>query len=265
VIRVGTAGWTLPRTEQEHFPATGTHLQRYAGRFSAAEINSSFYRPHRPSTYARWAESVPDGFLFSIKLPKTITHGQRLRDADALLDGFLAEAGGLGDRLGCLLVQLPPSLEFDGAVAEPFFSALRARSSFAVACEPRHPAWFGDEAADLLARFQVARVAADPARVPAAAEPGGWPDLVYYRLHGSPRIYYSAYEPPYLDALAARLRVEAAAGRQVWCIFDNTASGAAAADALGLAARLESLQQQVSHGGHGEHGGTAEGVSIPPP
>ncbi|MBW3545839.1 MAG: DUF72 domain-containing protein, partial [Bacteroidetes bacterium] len=77
-----------------------------------------------------------------------------------------------------------PSLQFDAAVAEPFFSALRARSPLAVACEPRHPTWFGDEAAELLARFQAARVAADPARVPAAAEPGGWPDLVYYRLHG---------------------------------------------------------------------------------
>jgi uncharacterized protein YecE (DUF72 family) len=239
VIRVGTAGWTLPRAEQEHFPATGTHLQRYAGRFTAAEINSSFHRPHRPSTYARWAESVPPGFHFSVKLPKTITHGQRLRDADPLLDAFLAEAAGLGDRLGCLLVQLPPSLEFDAAVAEPFFSALRRRSSLAIACEPRHPTWFGDEAAELLARFQAARVAADPARVPAAAEPGGWPELVYYRLHGSPRIYYSAYDAPYLDELAARLRVEAAAGRQVWCIFDNTASGAAAADALSLIARLE--------------------------
>lgn len=239
MIRVGTAGWTLPRTEQERFPATGTHLQRYAARFSAVEINSSFYRPHRPSTYGRWAQSVPDGFLFSIKLPKTITHGQRLRDVDARLDGFLGEVAGLGDGLGCLLVQLPPSLEFDASVAEPFFSALYARSSLAIACEPRHPTWFADEAADLLARFQVARVAADPARVAAAGEPGGWPGLVYYRLHGSPRIYYSAYEPAYLDALAARLRDEAAAGRQVWCIFDNTASGAAAADALGLVARLE--------------------------
>ncbi|CAA9375033.1 MAG: FIG003003: hypothetical protein [uncultured Gemmatimonadetes bacterium] len=246
MIRVGTAGWTLPRAEQEHFPAEGTHLQRYAGRFSAAEINSSFYRPHRPSTYARWAESVPAGFLFSIKLPKAITHTQRLRDADALLDGFLGEAAGLGDRLGGLLVQLPPSLEFDSAVAEAFFSALRGRSSLAIACEPRHPTWFGDEAAELLARFRVARVAADPARVPSAAEPGGWPDLVYFRLHGSPRIYYSAYEPAYLDALAARLRAEAAAGRQVWCIFDNTASGAAAADALGLAARLDQSHCQAS-------------------
>ena len=239
MIRVGTAGWTLPRAEQEHFPATGTHLERYAGRFAAAEINSSFHRPHRPSTYARWAESVPPGFLFSIKLPKGITHGQRLRDVEALLDGFLAEAAGLGDHSGCLLVQLPPSLEFDRTVAQAFFSALGARSPIAVACEPRHPTWFGDEAADLLARFRVARVAADPARVPAAAEPGGWPDLVYYRLHGSPRIYYSAYEAAYLDRLAARLRVEAAAGRQVWCIFDNTASGAATADALSLITRLE--------------------------
>lgn len=238
MIRVGTAGWTLPRAEQEHFPDAGTHLQRYAGRFAAAEINSSFYRPHRPTTYARWAESVPPGFLFSVKLPKAITHQQKLRDAEPLLDGFLAETAGLGERLGCLLVQLPPSLQFDPAVADAFLSALRARSPLAVACEPRHPSWFGGEAAELLARHQVARVAADPARVPAAAEPGGWPGLVYYRLHGSPRIYYSPYEADYLNALAARLRDEAAAGRQVWCIFDNTASGAATADALALVRRL---------------------------
>jgi uncharacterized protein YecE (DUF72 family) len=240
VIRVGTAGWTLPLAEQAHFPATGSHLQRYAGRFAAAEINSSFHRPHRPSTYLRWAESVPPGFLFSAKLPKTITHEHRLREAEALLEGFLAESAGLGDRLGCLLVQLPPSLEFDPAVAEPFFAALRTRSSAAVACEPRHPTWFSDQAADLLARSQVGRVAADPARVPPAAEPGGWPDLVYYRLHGSPRVYYSAYDADYLDALAARLRADDAAGRQVWCIFDNTASGAATGDALSLLDRLTS-------------------------
>jgi len=125
-VLVGCAGWTLPGPVQPVFPAEGSHLQRYAGRFPAVEINSSFHRPHRPSTYARWAESVPASFRFCAKLPKTITHTQRLVDADDALAAFLAEAGGLGPKLACLLVQLPPSLQFDRAVCERFFTRLRA-------------------------------------------------------------------------------------------------------------------------------------------
>ncbi|HEY0014769.1 MAG TPA: DUF72 domain-containing protein [Longimicrobium sp.] len=236
---VGCAGWTLPRDVQPAFPTEGTHLQRYAGRFDAVEINSSFHRPHRPSTYARWAESVPPGFRFCAKLPKTITHQLKLVDADEALDTFLAEAAGLGAGLACLLVQLPPSLQYDAGTAERFFAALRARTDVSLVCEPRHATWFTADAGDLLARWKVARVAADPARVPEAAEPGGCRDLAYYRLHGSPRIYYSAYDADYLDALAARIRADWEAGREVWCIFDNTASGAATQNALDLLARLD--------------------------
>jgi uncharacterized protein YecE (DUF72 family) len=238
-VRIGTAGWSLPREAQPHFPAEGTHLERYGGRFPAVEINTSFYRPHRPATYARWAASVPAGFRFSVKLPKAITHGLRLRGAADALDAFLAEAGALGDRLGCVLVQLPPSLELDADAAGAFFAELRARTDVDTACEPRHASWFTAEADALLAGAGVARVAADPARVPEAGEPGGAPDPVYYRLHGSPRVYYSAYDAAYLDALATRLREHAAAGRRAWCVFDNTASGAAASNALALLARLD--------------------------
>ena len=235
---VGCAGWTLPRDVQAGFSADGSHLQRYASRFPAVEINSSFHRPHRPATYARWAESVPAGFRFSVKLPRAITHQLRLVDAEDALAAFLAEAGALGEKLACLLVQLPPSLEFDADVAERFLTALAARTGVQAVCEPRHPPWFTARADGLLGAFRVARVAADPARVPEAAEPGGWSGLAYYRLHGSPRIYYSAYDADYLDALATRIR-DQAAGRQVWCIFDNTAAGAAAQNALDLLARLE--------------------------
>ncbi|HEU0298759.1 MAG TPA: DUF72 domain-containing protein [Longimicrobium sp.] len=236
---VGCAGWTLPREVQARFPAEGSHLERYAGRFPAVEINSSFHRPHRPATYARWAESVPAGFRFSVKLPKAVTHQRRLVDADDALAASLAEAGALGGKLACLLVQLPPSLELDADAAARFFTALAARTDVPAVCEPRHPTWFTPEADDLLRTFRVARVAADPARVPAAAEPGGWAEIAYYRLHGSPRVYYSAYDAGYLDALAARILGDRAAGRQVWCIFDNTAAGAAARNALDLLARLD--------------------------
>jgi uncharacterized protein YecE (DUF72 family) len=203
------------------------------------EINSSFHRPHRPATYARWSAGVPTSFRFAVKLPKTITHGQRLQETGGLLDAFLGEAAGLGEKLGCFLVQLPPSLGFDPEVAADFFADLRARSSVPLACEPRHPDWFGPQADDLLRELGVARVAADPARVPEAGEPGGWPGLRYYRLHGSPRMYYSAYSGEYLAALAARLQADAAAGRTVWCIFDNTTLGAATGNALDLAETLE--------------------------
>jgi uncharacterized protein YecE (DUF72 family) len=236
---VGCAGWTLPRDAQPAFPAEGSHLQRYAGRFAAVEINSSFHRPHRPATYARWAESVPPGFRFCAKLPKTITHQLKLVDADDALDAFLTESAGLGPGLACLLVQLPPSLQFDADTGDRFFATLRSRTEVAAVCEPRHPTWFAADADGLLARWKVARVAADPARVPEAAEPGGWRELAYYRLHGSPRIYYSAYDADYLDALATRIRGDLDARREVWCIFDNTAAGAATQNALDLLARLE--------------------------
>jgi uncharacterized protein YecE (DUF72 family) len=230
-VRVGVTGWSIPKEHGERLPEEGTHLARYAARFPAVEINSSFYKPHRPATYARWAASVPADFRFSVKVPKLATHEHRLVDADDVLDSFLAEATQLGDKLGPLLVQLPPSLIFAAEDAERFFAALRDRFDGAVALEPRHPTWFDAEAEVLVIKHRVARVAADPAVVPLAAEPGGWGGLVYYRLHGSPRVYYSTYPDEYLEALARTL-VRAAKSAEVWCIFDNTAAFAATVNAL---------------------------------
>ncbi len=224
------------------FPGEGSHLRRYAQRLSAVEINSSFYRSHRPATYARWAASVPDGFRFSVKMPQEITHVRKLVAATDLLEPFLSEAGVLGDRLGPLLVQLPPSLAFQEDVAERFFDTLRRRFDGFVVCEPRHPSWFSDAVDDLLVRFRIARVAADPAPVPRAAVPGGWPGLVYRRLHGSPKMYYSAYTAAQLDTVAQFMREPAGDRRDDWCIFDNTALGAAAHDALELLRRLREAE-----------------------
>jgi uncharacterized protein YecE (DUF72 family) len=231
-MRIGTAGWAVPRRFADAFPATGSGLERYAARFNAAEINSTFYRSHKPQTYARWAAAVPAGFRFAVKLPKAITHERRLIDATAMLDSFLDEVRGLGDKLGPLLIQMPPSLAFDPRLAHEFLSALRARHPGPVACEPRHPSWFEGEADKLLAGTGVARVAADPARVAAAAQPGGDASLAYFRLHGAPRVYFSEYPPSFLADLAPRLRATPAV--ETWCIFDNTASGAAAGNGLAL-------------------------------
>ena len=235
MVRVGTAGWNIPKAQAACFPAEGSHLARYARVLPAVEINTSFYRPHRPATYARWAATVPSGFRFAVKLPRDITHDRRLEDAEAPLARFLAEVDALGPALGPLLVQLPPSLRFDPRVAGAFLADLRGRTRADLVCEPRHPSWFSPEAEALLHETRIARVAADPAVVPAAAEPGGWPGLAYWRLHGSPAMYHSAYGRDRLAPLAERLRTAAA---PAWCIFDNTAEGAATADALDLLHRL---------------------------
>ena len=237
MLRIGTAGWSLPRAWQGAFPADGSHLQRYAAVFAGVEINSSFYRQHRRATYARWAASVPAHFRFAVKVPRAITHDQALVATDVLLDVFLEEIAGLGDRLGPLLVQLPPSQVFDVSRAEEFFACLRDRHAGAVACEPRHPTWFTGEANDVFLRYAVARVAADPACVPDAAFPGGWPELVYLRLHGSPRMYYSAYSPEALDQVRHALDHTPSTGAERWCMFDNTTLGAATGNALALARR----------------------------
>ena len=237
-IYVGTAGWSIPRAAQARFPPGESHLARFAQVLPAVEINSTFYRPHRAGTFERWAASVPRSFRFSIKIPRAITHDQRLAGSAGLLDEFLASLAPLGSRAGCLLVQLPPSLVFDGRVARAFFKALRKRFDRGIALEPRHASWFEARAGLLMNEFEVARVAADPPRVAGGGDPGGWPGLAYFRLHGSPRIYYSPYEDDCLEALAEKLRVLRRRRVPTWCIFDNTAHGAATGNALAVLEHL---------------------------
>jgi uncharacterized protein YecE (DUF72 family) len=241
-VRVGCAGWTIPKLHANEFPAVGSHLQRYGQRFPAVEINSSFNRSHTTNSYARWREAVPEHFQFSVKMPRDITHVGRLTNV-SMLSHFLSTVGALGDKLGPLLVQLPPSLAFDARTVTGFFEALRKCFSGSVVCEPRHPSWFTAKVDRLLTRFKTARVAADPAPLPEAARPGGWDGLVYFRLHGSPKKYYSAYTAEYLETLARSL-IELGRRAPTWCIFDNTASGAATANALSLQEWLLSFDRQ---------------------
>ncbi|WP_372362224.1 DUF72 domain-containing protein [Xanthomonas sp. NCPPB 1325] len=237
-VRCGCAGWSIPAADRAAFGEGASVLQRYATRFAAVEINSSFYRPHRASTYARWADSVPEDFRFSVKLPRSISHDARLHAAGPLLDAFLAQAGALGTRLGCLLLQLPPSAAFDARVAARFFAMLRRRWDGAVVCEPRHASWFLPQAQALLARHRIARCAADPAPVAEAAAPSASAGPQYWRWHGSPRIYYSAYDEEALQALAEAVRAAGQPQTERWIIFDNTAAGLAVPNALRLQALL---------------------------
>lgn len=213
-------------------------LSRYATRFNCVEINSSFHRRHRPATWARWADSVPDDFQFSAKVPKPITHVMRLADCDELLHAFLEDTRGLGAKLAILLVQLPPKLAFDAVIASRFFATLREATAAKVVCEPRHPSWFEDAPTRLMCEQAISRVAADPAPVTGGSLPGWDPGLSYWRLHGSPQIYRSSYDEQRLGDYARLVSAHPPA----WCIFDNTASSAATENALALQAMVSSDQ-----------------------
>lgn len=241
-IHVGVAGWSIPAALSDRFPSVGTHLERYGTLFSAVEINSSFYRPHRRTTYERWAASVPPAFRFSVKLPKAITHERRLVDCEALIERFAEETSGLGEKRGPILVQLPPSFTYPGNVAEHFLKELKAAISSPIVLEPRHASWFLPEVDHMLETLHVSRVAADPAKPLLAAQPGGWKGLAYFRLHGSPRMYESPYEEKAIEAQAKVINSLSALGTDIWSIYDNTTYGAAPANALQL---MDSLAEHT--------------------
>jgi uncharacterized protein YecE (DUF72 family) len=229
-VRIGCAGWSIPREFMTHFPSEGSHLERYSQVFNCCEINSSFYRSHKKETWRKWADAVPGDFRFSVKAPKTLTHAGELKCDRKILSSFFSEISSLGHKLGPVLFQLPPRLRFESEKATKFLFIIRAHHSGEVVWEPRHPSWFNDPADDLLKHFKIARAAADPACVPAASVPGGTKGLVYFRLHGSPRRYYSSYDELFLDNIIPQI----SKAETPWCIFDNTALGSATGNALQL-------------------------------
>ena len=204
--------------------------ERYGALFDAVEINSSFYRPHRRLTYQRWSASVPNHFRFAVKVPRLITHERRLASCNDEIVAFTNSVQGLGDKLGALLVQLPPSGVFIETVSREFFRLLRQETSALIACEARHPSWFALVADRLLDEFHVTRVTADPMPRGCEVHPSKNIGSRYLRLHGSPHIYYSPYAFDYLQQLSSVLERSNLIG-ETWCIFDNTAAGAAWSDA----------------------------------
>jgi uncharacterized protein YecE (DUF72 family) len=240
-IRVGCAGWSILSRHAAHFPVGGSHLQRYAAVFDAVEINSSFYRPHQPATWAAWAAAVPTRFRFAVKMPRAFSHDARLAVDARTLRGFLDPVRELGDKLGPLLLQLPGSLPFERRVALAFLDRLRRAHAGAVVVEPRHASWFAAPVGQALRERGIGRVAADPARVPRAEIPGGAHALEYARLHGAPRMYYDEYPAAALARVVRRALRDDARVRERWLMFDNTAHGHAIADALVLQGALRQL------------------------
>ncbi len=230
-LYVGTAGWTIPALYKEAFPSTGSHLSRYGHVLNAVEINSTFYKLPRQSTIERWIGEVPPALRYSLKTPKEITHEKRLSGVEVSWMNFIDTLHAFQEKLGCVLVQLPPSLDYS-IEAVNTLEYFRAHHPGSIVLEPRHASWTSVEAEGILRQLQIGRVAADPACHPSLAEPGGDLSLVYFRLHGSPRKYWSAYPIDQLEQWGGQALDAHSRGIPVWVVFDNTARGAATMDAL---------------------------------
>jgi uncharacterized protein YecE (DUF72 family) len=235
-IRVGLAGWSNPPAKRLQRNPDQSHLSYYAAHFGCVEINSSFYRPHQGATYARWRDETPAPFRFSVKMPRSVTHESHLKRCANEVSRFYEGIAELRSKLAVVLVQLPPSLEFNAHTVRAFFSSVPHLRGTKIVCEPRHPSWFSGAAENALQEAGVSRVAADPARCPGAEVPGGLRRFAYFRWHGSPRMYYSKYSEAQLATFAAAVARTNAI--ETWCVFDNTARHAAWDDALQFMAAL---------------------------
>ena len=222
-VSIGLAGWSEAVSRyRSSFPADGSGLTRYSGTFDFVEVNVTFYRAVRETTFASWAEQTPADFRFSVKLNRSVTHAARL-SANARLEEALQPMAALGDKLAALLIQLPPTLDFDPARAEAFLTRLRGLYAGTVAWEPRHPGWASADAESLLAAHQVTPVLTEIPTPHTPHAPGG----DYVRLHGTPRRYRSSYPTDQLRALAAWITEGTS---PAYVVFDNTAGPAGVAN-----------------------------------
>lgn len=227
MMYIGTAAWTIPNVEARSFPMEGSHLERYSEVFNAVEINSSFYKDHMPKSYQKWALMTPDDFRFSVKLNQRFTHKCDLKINAVDLLNNLGAISLLEEKWRVLLLQFPSMQRFYPDRMENFYKIIRSQFHGMVAMEARNLTWIERESIELMKEFNILKVTADPEKCP--GERVG--NSRYYRLHGRPEIYRSAYSESYLDNLYHEIAV---LDDEVWCIFDNTTFGYATTNALEL-------------------------------
>jgi uncharacterized protein YecE (DUF72 family) len=264
---VGISGWRYPPWRGVFYPKglrQADELEYASAHVTSIEVNGSFYSLQSPANWRRWRDATPDGFVLAVKGPRFVTHIKRLGDVGTPLANFFSSGLlDLGDKLGPLLWQLPPTLAFDPELLDGFLGRLprsradaaalaaahdermSGRASFAVgrdaplrhAVEVRHPTFETEEWISLLEHHGVASVTADTAgRYPRIDRSTA--DFVYARLHGDEELYVSGYDDDALDRWAEWTRAHLDAGRDAYLYFDNDVKVRAPFDAMGLIARL---------------------------
>lgn len=238
MIRIGCAGWSLPvGGEQEASDAV--QLARYASVFNATSIEASYHHALPRAAYERWAAAVPRDFRFAVVAPRDLATD--LPCGAAAWEPFLEAAGGLGAKLGTLVLRLPAALSCEAASSARGLEALRGAFDGGIVVEPGHPGWFTHAADVMLAELRMARAALDPAPVTLGHEPAGWPGTVYYRLHGASGLQ-ALYDSRFLGAVAGQLGRHVADGAYTWCLFDDASRPGAIPNALQVLRLFEADQ-----------------------
>jgi uncharacterized protein YecE (DUF72 family) len=261
VIVVGTSGWQYAdwrgRFYPDHLPQR-LWLEHYAEAFATVEVNNAFYRLPERSTFEQWRERTPADFVMAVKMSRYLTHVRRLRDPAEPVARFLGRASALGDKLGPVLLQLPPTLAANVMALDAVLGALQAaRGGVRVAVEPRHSSWWTDEVREVLEAHGAALCWADRRGRPTAPL---WrtAGFGYVRLHegrASPRPRYGVRA---VDSWLGRIDDAYAADEDVFVYFNNDHAGAAIVDAVTLSERARRRGLMVTRaGGHRVDQGTA--------
>ncbi len=230
-VLIGTSGWSYDHWADVLYPPgrPGRRLDYYLTEFRTVELNSSFYHWPRDSTFAGWRARLPEGFAFSVKAPRGLTHAKKLLDPDVWIERLEVGWHALGDRRGVLLVQLAPGHERDDARLDYFLAHLPWWMKVAV--EFRHPSWVDDRVFAILERHGAAYCVMSGAGLPCILRATG--PFVYVRWHGpdSNNLYGGSYSDDDLRWWADRIREWEAAGRDVYGYFNNDGGGHAVRNA----------------------------------
>lgn len=233
---IGTSGWAYNEWRNLFYPPglkSGDRLAWLATQLNAVELNSSFYRLPDPKLMARWADVVPDDFRFAIKVWNEITHTRRLDDCGDAVTAFMQALAPMGDKSGPLLLQLPPSLTVDALpLLERVLAQFTSHGATQLAVEFRHRSWDIPAVAGMMDNQGTAIVLHDMKR-PLSLAANNAP-LVYLRYHGVKGDYKGAYGADFLQAQAAAIRSWQNERRTIYVFFNNTMTGDAPLEALGL-------------------------------
>lgn len=207
-------------------------LDVYAATFRTVELNASFYRWPRDTSFASWRKRLPEGFAFSVKAPRGLTHGKKLYDPDVWIERIAHCWHELGDKRAVLLVQLPPDLGRDDARLDYFLT--RLPSWIRVSVEFRHPSWDHSEVYELLERQGAAYCIMSGANLPCILRATA--QFVYVRMHGPDHhhLYGGSYSDEDLTWWADRIREWQHSGRDVYVYFNNDGGGNAVRNASTL-------------------------------
>lgn len=234
-VRIGTSGWSYNHWTDVLYPPglpAARRLHRYTEVFDTVELNASFYRWPKDSTFAGWRAQLPDGFTMSVKAHRGLTHYRRLTSPELWIERFTCCWQLLGDRHGMLLVQLHPEQQRDDARLDSFLRSVPA--AIRVAVELRHPSWNDPAVFTLLESHRAAYVVMSGANL--VCVPRGTTDQVYVRMHGPEpaTMYTGSYTPDDLRWWAKRITEWDSEGRDVWIYFNNDLGGHAVRNALSL-------------------------------